>query len=44
MYISAHAYQIYMYNGKCNLDYCFIKPILNKDDLRQPEKNNLMLV
>ena len=27
-------YQIYMYNGKCNLDYCFIKPILNKDDLR----------
>jgi len=25
--------QIYMYNLKCNLDYCFIKPILNKSHL-----------
>jgi len=25
--------QIYMYNNKCNLNYCFVKPILNKDIL-----------
>ena len=25
--------QIYMYNNKCHLDYCFVKPILNKDYL-----------
>ena len=24
-------FQIYMYNGKSNLNYCFVKPILNKD-------------
>ena len=38
-------YQIYMYNGKCNLDYCFIKPILNKDDLRfRKEQPNVGIV
>jgi len=25
--------QIYMYNNKCNLNYCFVKPILNKSNL-----------
>ena len=25
--------QIYMYNLKCNLDYCFVKPVLNKSSL-----------
>ena len=25
--------QIYMYNSKCHLDYCFVKPILNKSNL-----------
>ena len=25
--------EIYMYNGKCNLNYCFVKPILNKSNL-----------
>ena len=25
--------QIYMYNQKCHLDYCFVKPILNKSNL-----------
>jgi hypothetical protein len=25
--------QIYMYNDKCHLDYCFVKPVLNKDYL-----------
>lgn len=25
--------QIYMYNNKCHLNYCFIKPILNKNIL-----------
>jgi hypothetical protein len=25
--------QIYMYNNKCHLDYCFVKPILNKSSL-----------
>jgi len=25
--------QIYMYNGKCNLNYCFVKPIKNKSYL-----------
>ena len=32
--------QIYMYNNKCHLNYCFVKPILNKDllstDKEQP--------
>ncbi len=26
--------QIYMYNDKCHLNYCFVKPILNKDYLK----------
>jgi hypothetical protein len=25
--------QIYMYNDKCHLNYCFVKPILNNDNL-----------
>jgi len=25
--------QIYMYNGICNLNYCFVKPVLNKSFL-----------
>jgi len=25
--------QIYMYNNKCHLNYCFVKPILNKSNL-----------
>ena len=25
--------EIYMYNNKCNLNYCFVKPILNKSNL-----------
>ena len=25
--------QIYMYNNKCHLNYCFVKPVLNKDIL-----------
>lgn len=25
--------QIYMYNNKCHLDYCFVKPIKNKSNL-----------
>ena len=37
--------QIYMYNGKCHLDYCFIKPILNKDYLRhRKEQPNVGIV
>tara|TARA_B100001248_G_scaffold261946_1_gene255155 strand:- start:458 stop:1051 length:594 start_codon:yes stop_codon:yes gene_type:complete len=26
--------QIYMYNDKCHLDYCFVKPIISKNYLR----------
>jgi len=26
--------QIYMYEGKCHLDYCFVKPIKNTSNLR----------
>ena len=25
--------QIYMYNDKCHLNYCFVKPVLNNNDL-----------
>jgi len=25
--------QIYMYNDKCHLNYCFVKPIINKNEL-----------
>jgi len=25
--------QIYMYNDKCHLNYCFVKPVLNNDNL-----------
>ena len=33
--------QIYMYNGICNLNYCFVKPILNNDYLStEKEKPN----
>lgn len=38
-------YQIYMYNGKCNLDYCFVKPILNKDILSvEKEQPNVGII
>ena len=38
-------HQIYMYEGKCHLDYCFIKPILNKDHLRnRKEQPNVGIV
>jgi hypothetical protein len=30
----AHLDQIYMYNLKCHLDYCFVKPIKEKDILK----------
>ncbi len=30
--------QIYMYNGKCHLDYCFVKPILNKDYFKHKKR------
>ena len=34
-----------MYNGKCNLDYCFVKPILNKDILStEKEQPNIGVV
>ena len=37
--------QIYMYNDKCHLDYCFIKPILNKDSLmNRKEQPNVGIV
>tara|TARA_Y100000114_G_C11593974_1_gene247113 strand:+ start:51 stop:635 length:585 start_codon:yes stop_codon:yes gene_type:complete len=37
--------QIYMYNGKCNLDYCFVKPILNKDILSvEKEQPNVGII
>ena len=37
--------QIYMYNNKCHLDYCFIKPILNKDYLMsRKEQPNVGIV
>jgi len=37
--------QIYMYNDKCHLDYCFIKPILNKDYLmNRKEQPNIGIV
>ncbi len=28
-----NADQIYMYNDKCHLNYCFVKPIINKNEL-----------
>ena len=37
--------QIYMYNGKAHLNYCFIKPVLNKDYLRnRKEQPNVGIV
>ena len=34
-----------MYNDKCHLDYCFIKPILNKDYLmNRKEQPNIGIV
>ena len=37
--------QIYMYNNKSHLDYCFIKPILNKDYLKnRKEQPNIGVV
>ncbi len=37
--------QIYMYNNKCHLNYCFIKPILNKDILStEKEQPNIGIV
>ncbi len=37
--------QIYMYNLKCHLDYCFVKPVLNKDHFKnQKEQSNIGIV
>jgi hypothetical protein len=37
--------QIYMYNNKAHLNYCFIKPILNKNHLRnRKEQPNVGIV
>ena len=37
--------QIYMYNNKCHLNYCFVKPILNKDILStDKEQSNVGIV
>ena len=37
--------QIYMYNLKCHLSYCFVKPIINKDILNnQKEQPNVGIV
>jgi hypothetical protein len=37
--------QIYMYNNKCNLNYCFVKPILNKDILStEKEQPNVGII
>ena len=33
--------QIYMYNGKCNLDYCFVKPILETSNLKGDKLKSL---
>jgi hypothetical protein len=32
--------QIYMYNGKCNLNYCFVKPIKRLNDLSTSNEQN----
>ena len=32
--------QIYMYNGKCNLNYCFVKPIKRLNDLSISNEQN----
>tara|TARA_R100001440_G_scaffold17915_2_gene30092 strand:+ start:529 stop:1113 length:585 start_codon:yes stop_codon:yes gene_type:complete len=40
-----HPDQIYMYNNKCHLNYCFVKPILNKNILStSKEKLNVGIV
>ena len=37
--------QIYMYNNKSHLNYCFVKPILNKDYLRnRKEQPNVGII
>jgi len=37
--------QIYMYNNKAHLNYCFVKPILNKDYLRnRKEQPNVGII
>jgi hypothetical protein len=37
--------QIYMHNLKCHLDYCFVKPVLNKDHFKnQKEQSNIGIV
>jgi hypothetical protein len=37
--------QIYMYNNKCHLDYCFVKPIVSKNYLRaEKEQPNVGIV
>tara|TARA_R100001509_G_scaffold50079_1_gene27388 strand:- start:558 stop:1142 length:585 start_codon:yes stop_codon:yes gene_type:complete len=40
-----HPDQIYMYNNKCHLNYCFVKPVLNKNILStSKEKLNVGIV
>ena len=37
--------QVYMYNNKCHLNYCFVKPLKNKDILRnQKEQPNVGVI
>jgi hypothetical protein len=37
--------QIYMYNNKCHLDYCFVKPIVSKNYLKaEKEQPNVGIV
>ena len=45
IYTFAYPEQIYMYNNKCHLNYCFVKPILNKDYLKnRKEQPNVGIV
>ena len=36
----AYPEQIYMYNDNCHLNYCFVKPILNKDYLKTDKEQS----
>ena len=41
----AYPEQIYMYNNKSHLNYCFVKPLLNKDVLlNQKEQSNIGII
>jgi len=41
----AYPEQIYMYNNKSHLNYCFVKPLLNRDVLlNQKEQSNIGII